>query len=57
MFYREERRDFIQSKYVKKKFVKNLNLTADEKMGLLRDAIDRQDLRALLNINFQVKIS
>lgn len=51
---REDRREFIQSKYVKKKFVKKLNLSADDKIKLLRDSIDRQDLKALLSVFFQV---
>ncbi|CAL4129830.1 unnamed protein product, partial [Meganyctiphanes norvegica] len=49
----DERREFIQSKYVSKSFVQPTAPTTEELLDQLRDAIDRHDLYGLLSVYFQ----
>ena len=54
LLFRDERREYIQAKYVKKQFT-NAPATTDEQLvELLRDAVDRKDLYAVLSVYFQV---
>lgn len=54
MFCRDERREFIQSKYVRRAFVQPTTASQEELQQQLCQAINKNDLLGLLKVYFQV---